>query len=270
MKLISATTITISTEKKTMTPLYVAVYLQDPLLIGTLLKAGCDKYQESRFLKTPLQIAASHGYLNCLKTLIERGGCDPERKRKSGWTTIFDALVRDRFECCKYLIEEQGCNVRHLNNDGESVLHVASKNGSVSCLRFLLDGCDLEDYVDMKCSKGFTPLQMAAERGLLEIVKILVVFGCEKRIASKTGKSALEIAEQEGHFDVATFLSGGILVGNGGGDEKVSNTTGKQKEEEEEDFLFEKKNAFYHKVDVKEDRIVNENVVDNVSNVSGP
>lgn len=257
-------TITISTEKKTMTPLYVAVYLQDPLLISTLLKAGCDKYQESRFLKTPLQIAASHGYLSCLKTLIERGGCDPERKRKSGWTTIFDALVWDRFECCKYLLEEQGCNVRHLNNDGESVLHVASKNGSVSCLRFLLDVCELKHFVNMKCSKGFTPLQMAAEKGHLEIVQILVDFGCDKQISSKTGKSALEIAEQEGHFDVATFLSGGIMVG---GDEKqVSNrqkeVKQEEEEEEEEDFLFKKKNAFYHKVDVKEDRIVKETVAD--------
>jgi hypothetical protein len=49
-------------------------------------------------------------------------------------------------------------------------------------------------------------LMWAAARGHLDVVKELLAFGADSGAQTRKGKTASEIAIQEGHDDIATFL----------------------------------------------------------------
>jgi hypothetical protein len=53
---------------------------------------------------------------------------------------------------------------------------------------------------------GFTPLMLAARNGSKEVVRALLAKGADARLRNSVGQTALEIAEERGHKEVAKLL----------------------------------------------------------------
>ena len=76
----------------------------------------------------------------------------------------------------------------------------------MSQLRVLLD--ELRTSVDVNgynCD-GQTALHQSCLSGNLDLVKLLVTFGADVRLANRDGWSALHIAAWKGHRDIALYL----------------------------------------------------------------
>jgi len=82
----------------------------------------------------------------------------------------------------------------------------AVRKGDMSQLRVLLD--ELRPSVDVNgynCD-GQTALHQSCLSGNLDLVKLLVTFGADVRLANRDGWSALHIAAWKGHRDIALYL----------------------------------------------------------------
>ena len=88
---------------------------------------------------------------------------------------------------------------------GEETLLIAlSRSGSLAGIKCMLMLGASKDATSIKDSR--TPLHFAAERGLIEIVSILLSMGAKKDTADDIGRTALHLAAKHGHIDIVTML----------------------------------------------------------------
>ncbi|XP_023225466.1 notch-regulated ankyrin repeat-containing protein-like [Centruroides vittatus] len=91
------------------------------------------------------------------------------------------------------------------NNSYHDVFQKALRQGDTSELQRILQtkkGFNVNSYDH----EGQTPLHHSCLDGNLELVKLLVKFGADVRLANRDGWSALHIAAYGGHQDIALFL----------------------------------------------------------------
>ena len=62
------------------------------------------------------------------------------------------------------------------------------------------------DWLSAQDETGYTALHIAVERGLLEIVNLLIKAGCYVNVVNKVGETALHIAVEEGHLEIVDLL----------------------------------------------------------------
>jgi len=85
----------------------------------------------------------------------------------------------------------------------------AVRNGDTMELERLLGGMDIVGKVnvnayDKEC--GQTALHLSCVEGNLDLVKLLVKFGADVRLANRDGWNALHIATYSGHRDISLYL----------------------------------------------------------------
>jgi len=86
-----------------------------------------------------------------------------------------------------------------------SIKHLAAALGLARVVEVCLDRqSDLVNSVD---ENHETPLMLAAKEGYGSIIQSLLVFASDKSMKNKFGKSAANIAEENGHKDLAEELS---------------------------------------------------------------
>ena len=94
---------------------------------------------------------------------------------------------------------EQYIDVRYKPVYAPSAIHSA-RVGDLEQLRYLFEGVDIEsDY-------AFELLQVALERGHLDVVKFLVSKGADVKRKDGPGNTPLHLASREGHLDIVEFL----------------------------------------------------------------
>ena len=102
------------------------------------------------------------------------------------------------------------------NSIGQTVLMKAAKREKTSALRLLLDfGEDID--INAQDKAGWTALMLASGRGEVDNVQALVTYPCvDPRLKEMHGRSALVLATENGHEDVAAFLIGleGVILGD--------------------------------------------------------
>ncbi|KAF2639800.1 ankyrin, partial [Massarina eburnea CBS 473.64] len=82
-------------------------------------------------------------------------------------------------------------------------LHWAASEGKAEAVEFLLDhGADIE----AKCSRGRTPLILAAEAGHEQVAKVLCTHGANLNTRSRNGGTCLTWAACRNHVEVLEFL----------------------------------------------------------------
>jgi hypothetical protein len=121
--------------------------------------------------RTPLHSAAIHGDLEMIQVLLEYRG-DINARNIYGITPLYETLnqvSQGRHEAAQLLLE-QGANPNIRPYGSESILNCASRVGNCKVVHLLLDhGVDV-DAVD---DSGKTAFQLASENGHEEIVTLL-------------------------------------------------------------------------------------------------
>ncbi|KAK6126569.1 hypothetical protein DH2020_039680 [Rehmannia glutinosa] len=97
----------------------------------------------------------------------------------------------------------KGANVNAPTKDGTTALHLAVEERRRDCVRLLLANSARADI--RNASYGDTPLHVASGLGDEQIVKLLLHKGANKDVRNKAGKTAYDLAAENGHtklFDV--------------------------------------------------------------------
>ncbi|KAK7497051.1 hypothetical protein BaRGS_00011787 [Batillaria attramentaria] len=88
----------------------------------------------------------------------------------------------------------------------QSTLREAVRNGDSTGLRRLLEAREGKINLNVFDTEGQTALHQSCQLGNLELVKLLVKFGADVRLANRDGWSAVHIAAFGGHTDILLYL----------------------------------------------------------------
>jgi len=119
------------------------------------------------------------------------------------YTPLHYAARDNNIEAMKMLIQ-YGASLDDETNIGNTALHLAVWKESNECMMYLLKNHPI--LLNMKNIGGFTPLHVAANHGLSLPVQFLLKHGADVHAKDINGLTALQDAQEEGHYEVAMAL----------------------------------------------------------------
>ena len=142
-----------------------------------------------------LRLAAIFNNSDACRELVA-GKADTELVDEKGNTALHYAALTNRSKVCRVLVEG-GANPRVVNKDGNTPLHlqVTPYNDCSLTKLFLKAGAD----VNARNAKGATALHCAAYVGNADICLVLLMNGADASLRANDGRSALDIAKEQGH-----------------------------------------------------------------------
>lgn len=173
--------------------------------VSMLLSAGATPDIADDAGDTPLLKASALGDSKMVKLLL-KGGANPSIPGYDGRTPLHNIAWRRRMDQVELfrVSLDAGANVDVQCRDGSTPLAMALGRCSPEAVKFLLSaGAD----PNRGHYNGLPPLPCAAVRGDMEIVRILLAAeGINPHLQDKNGKSALALAQENGHTDVAELI----------------------------------------------------------------
>lgn len=152
---------------------------------------------------SPLHVACKRGDKE-IATMLVQNGADINHSNYVGKQPLHIACSDDHYEIVDMLLSKSAV-IDGRDNEGTTPLTAASKNGRAKIIRLLLEKGAVPSTFD---GKKRSPLHFACIKGFDEIVHTLLdkapLLISEKDIA---GKTALDFANENGHFNIVQFLS---------------------------------------------------------------
>ena len=172
------------------TPLAEAVKLADARLVKMLLDTGSGAEGANEEGQTALMLAIKTGDLSIVKMLVGAGANVNAVEKVQDQTPLMwaAAATRNAAEMVKVLLSK-GANVKARARYSDWPSQITS-----------------EPRAQYRPVGGLTPLLYAARGGCLECVEALVAAGAEVNVPTPEGVTALIIALDNDHNDVAKFL----------------------------------------------------------------
>lgn len=145
---------------------------------------------------------ARDGRLDEVQKLLS-GGVDPNSQDGRGWCPLMWATAEGHLYIVELLLEH-GADPNIINYLGRSSIMYASNYGFYEIAKVLVEKGAIPNP-----SREFTdlpPLSAAANKGHLEVVKLLVEHGANVMHKGKNNMTALDIAMDSGHGNIAKYL----------------------------------------------------------------
>lgn len=185
---------------------------------------------------TSLHIAAKHNQLHIVQLLVSHPTVDVNRLTKSGKHAVIIAAQRSNYEIVDKLLSHSQINVDQMDAEQRSLLHILCAKGDLYAVNAVLDKGADPNVVD---KENRSPLYIAAENGYTDLCRCLLRRNHEIRaqwkldqldrvnhsqsresrsdqkepdypvdihLCSKSGKSPLYVASENGHVEVVAFL----------------------------------------------------------------
>ncbi|XP_078050325.1 nuclear factor NF-kappa-B family member relish [Augochlora pura] len=173
--------------------------------ICTLLK------DRSTFGDSPLHAALRHGQRDIVKYILMLISVDNDcrilvnEQNSSGKTPLHYAVLQNQPDIIKALLM-LGADPNRSDEHGCCPLHMAVKNPqAAACVKTLLS--DKKTKMEIHDDAGWAPLQLAAEAGSLNAVRLLVEAGVNVNGTDMSyGRTALHIAVDGGHKEIVEYL----------------------------------------------------------------
>lgn len=155
--------------------IYKAIQEEDFELVKQIVSNNKIDIEVRHYNGTPLYIAISKGNLEIVKLLVLEGKADVDSLDSSA---LHLAAELGNFEILKFLVLECGAQVGRVNGGGMTPLENAANKGQLDVVKWFIE--DLQ--IDLE---GSNPLHHAAKGGHIEIVKYLVL-DCKMDVNQKT------------------------------------------------------------------------------------
>jgi len=193
--------------KNESTPLMEACANGHKQIVQLLLKHGANVNAQSACGNTPLHCAVQHNHPEIVELLLKSAGTENirmEEPNENGHTPLMEAASAGYLECARLLVEVGGVGVNtHSNEFKETALTLAAYKGHVLMVKFLLEnGADQEHKTD----EMHTALMEACMDGHLEVARILIENGAQVNMPPDSFESPLTLAACGGHVELANLL----------------------------------------------------------------
>eukprot|EP00931_Biecheleriopsis_adriatica_P120003 TRINITY_DN95154_c0_g1_i1.p1 TRINITY_DN95154_c0_g1~~TRINITY_DN95154_c0_g1_i1.p1 ORF type:complete len:601 (+),score=82.64 TRINITY_DN95154_c0_g1_i1:46-1848(+) len=150
----------------------------------------------------PLLEGASNGHCHMVKGALERRQ-DPSCRDSNGRTALWRASCGGHLDIIQLLVAAHGSPKRK-QRDASDALLIAVQQNLAELVRVLIKaGADVNYWTR---ELGTTSLNMAAELGHFEVLRILIDAGANPDLRTDSGESALCLAAQKGFTSVVRFL----------------------------------------------------------------
>ena len=194
-----------------MTALHWAAYHEDEKTAKQLIAAGAEPKAKNRYGVTPISIACRNGNTAIVQMLL-KSGADPNATLRGGETALMTAARTGKSGPVSALIAA-GAKIDATVGNGQTALMWAAAAGNTGTVDLLLKaGADFRTPL----RSGFTPFFFAVREGHIGVVRRLLEAGVKVNDVMKpqrkggkspaTGTSALILAVENGHFDLAIVL----------------------------------------------------------------
>lgn len=155
--------------------------------------------------QTPLHLAAASGQMNVCKLLLELGA-NIDATDDVGQKPIHVAAQNNYSEVAKLFLQQHPNLVMATSKDGNTCAHIAAMQGSVKVIEELMK-FDRNGVISTRNKlTDSTPLQLAAEGGHADVVKVLVRAGGSCTDENKSGFTAVHMAAKNGHGQVLEVM----------------------------------------------------------------
>ncbi|XP_078085103.1 ankyrin repeat and SOCS box protein 18 isoform X1 [Mustelus asterias] len=185
-------------------------WMKDPSAqLDPLILLGLWSLEYKQELTSPLCIAASHGYTDCLQYLLQRGA---RPNMVVGTKSALHSACENAHADCAEVLLEYGANPRLLTEEGLTSLHLCDTAQSFRCAKLLLKY--RADVNQLSEEDQETPLHMVAKHGLHNHIHLYLRYGATVNILNIHQESPLASAcasawrpeEQEDYLQVCKVL----------------------------------------------------------------
>ncbi|XP_073254183.1 uncharacterized protein [Porites lutea] len=191
-------------DREEQTPLHLAVEDGDINLAKLCLDKGANVNAHKVNMSTPLHLAANGGDLDIVKMLIEHDA-NIEAKNASQETPLHRAAQFNRVEIVDYLLS-RGAYIECRDKDKDSPLLIAASKNHLETVKSLLArGAD----ISAKDIDDATPIYRAAAEGCIETLEFLLKSGKGKALVEEYDKyenTPLHVAAKKGYVRIVQLL----------------------------------------------------------------
>jgi ankyrin repeat protein len=187
------------------TLLHIAALARNPFYLDTLLSQtlACELKDVHGYL--PIHYAAMAGNVKHLELLLKKNANLISAASNNGSTALIVAIQHQQLEFIHHLLKRK--TVLATLSGGYTELHCALHEGDLSIIHRLLESKSIVNSCINICSdEGGTPLMMACEHNLVEVVSILLEKGADPSIKRQDGVTAIEIAIRNNCLPILKLL----------------------------------------------------------------
>jgi ankyrin repeat protein len=184
-------------------PMIVCIIILSALLL-TVLKVEA-------YMLSPEDLnlieAIKNGNLEAAQTALKNGADPNERERCIPYRRFLMIAAAEGNEDIAKLLLEHGANVNAPDVDGNTALMNAASFGYLNLVRLFVEhGANVNVAATVAGYTGYTALIYASERGHVNAVRYFIEHGANVNAKKKNGDTALSLAENNGHTEVARIL----------------------------------------------------------------
>lgn len=173
--------------------------------LGLLIDRDANINLRNNLQRTPLHVAAFRGFPDCVRILLEKSA-DPHCFDSRGRTPLFAACLSESQEAAKSILAgliDANHTVSEINNATKrdrTPLRQASYRGFDEVVALIIKTArEKEDIGGLDVNRqdklrGMGALHVAAKRGHVECVRLLLEIGAEASVEAKDGETALVLA----------------------------------------------------------------------------
>ncbi|XP_013142883.1 PREDICTED: serine/threonine-protein phosphatase 6 regulatory ankyrin repeat subunit B isoform X2 [Papilio polytes] len=155
--------------------------------------------------QTPLHLAAASGQIEVCKLLLELGA-NIDATDELGQKPIHAAAQNNYSEVVQLFLQQHPNLVMATTKDGNTCAHIAAIQGSVKVIEELMK-FDRTGVISARNKlNDSTPLQLAAEGGHADVVRVLVRAGASCTDENREGLTAVHLAAEHGHTNVLDVM----------------------------------------------------------------
>ncbi|XP_015377737.1 PREDICTED: ankyrin repeat domain-containing protein 17-like isoform X3 [Diuraphis noxia] len=171
-----------------------------------LLQRGANKEHRNVSDYTPLSLAASGGYVNIIKLLLSNGAeINSRTGSKLGISPLMLAAMNGHTAAVKLLLDMGSDINAQIETNRNTALTLACFQGRHEVVSLLLDR---KANVEHRAKTGLTPLMEAASGGYVEVGRVLIDKGADVNAnpVPSSRDTALTIAADKGHVRFVELL----------------------------------------------------------------
>eukprot|EP00210_Caulerpa_lentillifera_P005638 g5391.t1 len=168
-------------------------------VIKALIAYGANLNLQTNDRESSLHIASQNNYIGVAMELINYGA-NLNLQNKNGASPLYLAVLNKSIDVAKELIARNADIDLPTYILNIAPIHIASRLNYIDILQELIDK---KAKLNTQSNEGCTPLHMAAARGFVSIVKVLLKHGASKRIKNVAKETPLDVvcSNTSGPFD---------------------------------------------------------------------